>query len=29
MASLKNKIETFLGTEIDFLNDVILQNNGS
>tara|TARA_R100000353_G_scaffold110705_1_gene79413 strand:- start:524 stop:841 length:318 start_codon:yes stop_codon:yes gene_type:complete len=29
MASLKNKIETFLGTEVDFLNDVILQNDGS
>ena len=28
MASLKNKIETFLGTEVDFINDVILQNDG-
>ena len=28
MASLKNKIEIFLGTEVNFMSDVILQNNG-
>ena len=28
MASLKNKIEIFLGTEVNFMSDVILQNDG-
>ena len=28
MASLKYKIETFLGTEVNFMRDVILQNDG-
>ena len=29
MASLDNKIKTFLGTEVDFVNDVILQDDGN
>ena len=29
MATLSNKIKTFLGTEVDFLNDVKLQNDGN
>ena len=29
MASLDNKIKTFLGTEVDFINDVILQDDGN
>ena len=29
MASLDNKIKTFLGTELDFINDVILQDDGN
>ena len=28
MASLKNKIEIFLGTVVNFMSDVILQNDG-
>ena len=28
MASLKNKIEIFLGTEVNFMSDFILQNDG-
>ena len=28
MASLKNKIGIFLGTEVNFMSDVILQNDG-
>ena len=28
MATLKNKITIFLGTEIDFINDVKLRNDG-
>ena len=28
MVSLKNKIEIFLGTEVNFMSDVILQNDG-
>ena len=29
MATLSNKIKTFLGTEVDFVNDVILQDDGN
>ena len=29
MATLDNKIKTFLGTEVDFVNDVILQDDGN
>ena len=29
MATLSNKIKTFLGTEVDFLNDVKIQNDGN
>ena len=28
MADLSNKIKIFLGTEVDFINDVKLQNDG-
>ncbi len=28
MSSLSNKIKIFLGTEVDFINDVKLQNDG-
>ena len=28
MATLSSKIKKFLGTEVDFLNDVKLQNDG-
>ena len=29
MATLDNKIKKFLGTEVDFINDVILQDDGN
>ena len=29
MASLNSKIKTFLGTEVDFINDVKLQDDGN
>jgi len=29
MATLSSKIKTFLGTQVDFINDVKLQNDGN